>query len=129
MPLPPQSVFFTQHLTREDFDYWFRQLPHDKSPGDDELTYEMWQEAEMKDALYQVVNQVVQNGKMPTSWEGELTTLISKKVGEETKFRIKTSDLPHEHSCQNSNERLGETTLQKPRATIGFRRLTGGFSA
>jgi len=33
----------------------------------------------MKGALYQVVNQVVQNGKMPTSWEG----LIPKKVGEE----------------------------------------------
>jgi len=44
----------------------------------------MWQEAlaEMKDALYQVVNQVLQNGKMPTSWEGALTTLIPKKVGE-----------------------------------------------
>jgi len=45
----------------------------------------MWQEApaEMKDVLYQVVNQVAQNGKMPTSWEGALTTLIPKKVGEE----------------------------------------------
>jgi len=45
----------------------------------------MWQEApaEMKDALYQVVNQVVQNGKMPTSWEGALTTFIPKKVVEE----------------------------------------------
>jgi len=68
-------------LTREDFDYWLRQLPHDKSLGDDELTYEMWQEApaEIKDVLYQVVNVVVQNGKM----EGALTTLIPKKVGEE----------------------------------------------
>ena len=38
----------------------------------DELTYEMWQEepVEMKDALYRVVNQVIQNGKMPPSWEG-----------------------------------------------------------
>jgi len=73
------------HLTREDVDYWLRQLPHDKSPGDDELNYEMWQEApaEMKDALYQVVNQVIQNGKMQTSWEGALTTLITKMVGEE----------------------------------------------
>ena len=35
-----------------------------------------------EDALYQVVNQVVQNGKMLTSWEGALTTLIPKKVGE-----------------------------------------------
>jgi len=26
--------------------------------------------AEMKDALYQIVNQVIQNRKMPTSWEG-----------------------------------------------------------
>ena len=41
----------------------------------------------MKDALYQVVNQVVQNGKMPTSWEGALTTLIPKKVGEEKILR------------------------------------------
>jgi len=46
----------------------------------------MWQEApaEMKVALYQVVNQVVQNEKIPTSWEGALNTLIPKKVGEET---------------------------------------------
>jgi len=56
--LDPQDA----HLTREDFDYWLQQLPHDKSPVDDELTYEMWQEApvEMKDALYQVVNPVIQ---------------------------------------------------------------------
>jgi len=49
-----QDALLTQHLTREDFDYWLRQLPHDKKPGNDELTYEMWQEApaEMKDALY-----------------------------------------------------------------------------
>ena len=38
---------------------------------------------EMKDALYRVVNQVIQKGKMPTSWEQALTTLIPKKVGEE----------------------------------------------
>ena len=37
----------------------------------------------MKDALYKVVNQVIQNGQMPTLWEGALTTLIPKKVGEE----------------------------------------------
>jgi len=42
---------------------------------------------------------------------------------------INTSDLPHEHSCQNSNERLGQTTLLRPRATVGFRRITGGFPA
>ena len=62
--LDPQDTRLTQTLTRQDFDYWLRQLPRDKSPGDDELIYEMWQEepAEMKDALYQVVNQVVQNG-------------------------------------------------------------------
>jgi len=35
-------------------------------------------------------------------------------------LRINTSDLPHEHSCQNSNERLGETTLQKPRGSQGI---------
>ena len=29
------------------------------------------------------MNQVIQNGKMPTSWEGTLITLIPKKVGEE----------------------------------------------
>ena len=83
--LDPPDDRLTQHLTREDFDYWIRQLLHDKSPGDDELTYEMWQEApaEMKDALYKVVNQVIQNGQMPTLWEGALTTLIPKKVGEE----------------------------------------------
>jgi len=127
----PQDARLTQHLTREDFDYWLRQLPHDKSPGDDELTYEMWQEApaEIKDALYPVVNQVIQNGKMPTSLEGALTTLIPKKVGEKKKIRINTSDLPHEHSFQNSNERLGQTTLQKPRATVGFRRLAAGIPA
>ena len=83
--------FFCPSFTKEvpsprvDFDCWLRQLPHDKCPGDDELTYAMWQEApaKMKDALYQIVNQVVQNGKMPTSWEGALTTLIPKKFGEE----------------------------------------------
>jgi len=83
--LDPRDARLTQHLTREDFDYWLRQLPHDKSPGDDELTYEMWQEApaELKDVVYQVVNQIAQNGKMSTSWEGALATLIPKKVGEE----------------------------------------------
>ena len=45
----------------------------------------MWQEApaDMKDTLYQVVNQVIQNGKKPMSWEEALTTLIPKKVGGE----------------------------------------------
>jgi len=86
--LDPQDARLTQHLTREDFDYWMRQLPHDKSPGDDELTHKKWQEApaEMKDALYQVVNQVIQNGQMPTSWEEALATLIPKRVGEEKFF-------------------------------------------
>ena len=37
----------------------------------------------MKDVLYRVVDQVIQNGKIPTSWEGTLTTLIPRKVGEE----------------------------------------------
>jgi len=62
---------------------------------------------------------------------GALTTLIPKNFeGWRGKnLRINTSDLPHEHSCQNSNERLGQTTLQKPRATISFRRLAGGFPA
>ena len=80
----PQDARLTQHLTRKDFDYWIQQLPHHKSPGDDEPTYEMWQEAPagMKNALYQVVNQVIQNEQMPTSWEGALLTLIPKKVGE-----------------------------------------------
>ena len=37
-------------------------------------------------------------------------------------LRINTSDLPHEHSFQNSNERLGQTTLQTPRGSQeGFR--------
>jgi len=83
--LDPQDARLTQHLTREDFDYWIQQRSHDQTPGDDEPTYEMWQEepAEMKDALYKVVNQAIQNGQMPTSWEGALTTLIPKKVGEE----------------------------------------------
>ena len=61
--LDSQDARLTQHLTREDFDHWLRQLSHDKSPGDDELTYIMWQEApaEMKTVLYQVasVNQVI----------------------------------------------------------------------
>ena len=39
--LDPRDACLTQHLTREDFDYWLRQLPHDKGPGDDELTYEI----------------------------------------------------------------------------------------
>jgi len=42
-------------------------------------------------------------------------------------LRINTSDLPHEHGCQNSDECLGQTTLQTPRKTVGFRRLAGGF--
>jgi len=83
--LDPQDARLMQHLTRKDFDYWIQQLPHHKSPGDDEPTYEMWQEAPagIKDVLYQVVNQVIQNEQVPTSWEGALTTLIPKKVGGE----------------------------------------------
>ena len=38
----PQDARHTQLLTRGDFDYWLRQLPHDKSPGDDELTHEKY---------------------------------------------------------------------------------------
>jgi len=37
----------------------------------------------MIDALYQVANQVIQNGQMPTSWEGAHTTLFPQEVGEE----------------------------------------------
>jgi len=83
--LDPQDARLMQHLTRKDFDYWIQQLPHHKSPGDDEPTYEMWQEAPARitDALYQVVNQVIQNEQVPTSWEGALNTLIPKKVGGE----------------------------------------------
>jgi len=81
----PQDAHLTQHFSREEFDYWIQQLAHDKSLGDDEFTDETWQEAptDMKDALYQVANQVIQNGHMPTSWEGAHTTLFPKKVGEE----------------------------------------------
>jgi hypothetical protein len=34
------SLIYKMLFSRsEDFDYWLRQLPHDKKPGDDELTY------------------------------------------------------------------------------------------
>ena len=84
----------------------------------------------MKDALYQVVNQVVH-----TEWEdanimGRGTHHTYPKEGWRGKnLRINTSDLPHEHRCQNSNELLRQTTLQKPEATVGFKRLTGGLPA
>jgi len=83
----------------------------------------------MKDALYQVVNKVVQNGKMPTSWEGALTTLIPKKVGEE---KILASIRPI--CLMNTAAKIVtsvwcQTTLQKPRATVSFRGLAGGFPA
>jgi len=43
--------------------------------------------------------------------------------------RINTSDLPHENSCQNIDECLGQMTLQKPRAKVGFQGLAGRFLA
>ena len=90
----------------------------------------MWQAvpAEMKDSPYQVVNLVIQNGRMPTSWEGALTTLIPKKVGEE-KILESIRLICLMNTAANSNERLGQTTLQKPGATVGFRMLAGGFPA
>jgi len=111
--LDPQDARLTQHLRRKDLNYWLRQLLHDKSPGDDELTYKMRQEvpAKIADALYQVLNQVMQNRKMPTSWDGAPTTLIPKMLARKN-VKINTSDLPHEHGCQNSDECLGQTTLK-----------------
>jgi len=81
----------------------------------------MWQEApaEMENALYQVVNQVIQKGQMPTSWEGKTYLIHPKKSWQAENLKINTSYLPHEHSCQNSSEHLGQTTLQQPTATIG----------
>jgi len=126
--LDPRDARLTQHLTREDCDYWLRQLPHDKKPGEDELTYEMWQEApaEMKDALYQVANQVVQNGKMPTSWEGALTTLTPKKVGE---GKILESIRPI--CLMNTAAKIVTSVWAKrlSKSLISFRRLARGFPA
>jgi len=56
---------------------------------------------------------------MPTSWKGALTTLIPKKVGE---VKILDSIRPIclvEHGCQNSDECLGQTTLQTARKKVG----------
>jgi len=61
---------------------------------------------------------------MPTSGEGALTTLIPKKVGEE---KILESILLI--CLMNTASKIVTSVWAKPRETVGFRRLTGGFSA
>ena len=62
------------------------------------------------------MDRLIQNGPLPTSWEGALTTLKEGWRGKN--LRINTSDLPHGHSCQNSNERLGQTSLRLEQQSV-----------
>ena len=75
----------TAFLEREDFDAWLRRRPTGKSPGEDTISYEMWQAAPepMKDALYRAVLHAVTSGHIPSTWEGSLVKLLVKREGEE----------------------------------------------
>ena len=75
----------TGPLTRDDFDVWLRKRPSGTSPGDDSITYEMWQASPepMKDALYRAVSKALTSGRIPQEWEGALVKLLVKRPGEE----------------------------------------------
>ncbi|MBL6911070.1 MAG: hypothetical protein ISR34_11690 [Pirellulales bacterium] len=75
----------TAFLERDDFDAWLRKRPAGTSPGEDTISYEMWQASPepMKDALYQAVLQAVTSGHIPQAWESSLVKLLVKREGEE----------------------------------------------
>ena len=131
--LDPQDARLTQHLTREDFDYWIRQLPKTRvqvmmnSPTKCGKKHQQrW-----KDALY--LEQIELQAKLLNYFLGSNKSNINQsgcKSGNTERtdaeimgggtyhthpregwrgkhLKINTSDLPHEHSCQNSNEHLG----------------------
>ena len=81
----PESPVLTRDLSRDDFNYWLAKLPHRKSAGEDDITYEMWQQAPegMKTALYVAVQAALTGKKIPEEWEGAITKLLPKKPGEE----------------------------------------------
>ena len=75
----------TGPLSRDDFDVWLRKRPSGTSPGEDFISYEMWQAspAPMKEALYQAVRTTVMSGRIPREWESAMVKLLVKRTGEE----------------------------------------------
>jgi exonuclease III len=83
--LPQVSVAhnteLTKEITQEEISNVIKNLPNNKSPGTDGLTYEFYKLSEetITPVLYGVFNHALSSGIMPTSWCKSLITLIPKK--------------------------------------------------
>jgi hypothetical protein len=79
------NPILTGPLSRGYFDVWLRKRPTGTSPGEDLISYEMWQASPepMKEALYQAVRTTVMSGRIPREWESALVKLLVKRTGEE----------------------------------------------
>ena len=81
--LDPSQPILATDITWEEFERWIRSLAKGKSPGPDELTYEMWQEAPkgMRELLWKTANKINRGAEIPQEWEAAYSRLLVKKVG------------------------------------------------
>ena len=75
------------------------------------------------------MNQVLQDEKNANIIRGGTHNTHPEKGWQGGNPRINTSDLPHEHICQNRDQCLDQMTPHEPKATICFRRLAVGRPA
>ncbi|CAG8555125.1 22850_t:CDS:2, partial [Gigaspora rosea] len=73
-----------REIIQEEVKTVIQNLPRGKSPGTDGLMYEFYQatEEEVTPVLTMLFNNVLEEGKMPSSWHKSLITLIPKKSEE-----------------------------------------------
>ena len=71
-----------REISQEEINNVIRNLPNNKAPGTDSLTYEFYKLTEevITPILYGVFNHTLSSGVMPSSWCKRLITLIPKKV-------------------------------------------------
>jgi exonuclease III len=72
----------TREITQEEISNVIKNLPNNKAPGTDGLTYEFYKMTEdtITPVLYGVFNHALSSGIMPTSWCKSLISLIPKKA-------------------------------------------------
>ena len=80
--LQQDNEALSQEITKEEIIETIRNLPNNKSPGIDGLTYEFYKQTEehIVPALEIIFNQILNSGILPKSWHKNLITLIPKKA-------------------------------------------------
>jgi len=73
-----------KYITKEEIIKVIRCLPNNKAPGTDGITYEFYKELieESSSVFEKIFNDVIEKGKMPSSWYKNVITLIPKKSEE-----------------------------------------------